>query len=103
MQLLDHLDLGDMERSTDHPFLFEAAPDQAAVEAAAAAAANSMAGVKSTKSSVHARVSVGGSLRRFGFNESVTCGDGLGCWEHSRANTMPAPWPNSCVAGALPY
>eukprot|EP00903_Cladosiphon_okamuranus_P017705 g16304.t1 len=60
-QLLSHLDLGDMQQSTKHPFLFEAAPEDVSVAAtAAAAAAARMVGSPvrtSTAGSVHVRAS----------------------------------------------
>ncbi len=65
IKLLEHLDLGDMQRSTEHPFLYEDCPDQATMKAAAAAAANSMFGLTTTKSSGHTRVSLAWAILFF--------------------------------------
>eukprot|EP00752_Nemacystus_decipiens_P004848 g4411.t1 len=59
-QLLSHLDLGDMKRSTRYPFLFGADPEElsmATVAAAAAAARIGSSARTSTTESVHGRAS----------------------------------------------
>jgi len=71
-QLLEHLDLGDMRRSTEYPLLFEGCPDQATVEAAAASATNSMVGFMTTKSSGHATVSFVWAIHPFMFVDLQT-------------------------------
>ncbi|CAM9332458.1 unnamed protein product, partial [Hapterophycus canaliculatus] len=51
-QLLRHLDLGDMRRSSEHPGLFKATPDRASVASAAAAAVAAAAIIASSSPSV---------------------------------------------------
>ncbi|CAM9219645.1 unnamed protein product [Ectocarpus fasciculatus] len=52
-QLLTCLDLGDMRRSTEHPFLFEQTPEQAAVAIAAAAAVDRVGSMSTGSASTH--------------------------------------------------